>query len=191
MKFSEIKPNPNNPRIIKDDKFKKLVNSISEFPKMMALRPMVIDNDGMILGGNQRFKALLQLGYKEVPDEWIKQGKDLTEDQWREFVIKDNVGFGEWDWEELANEWDYDTLKEWGVDIPDFSNGHDINNKLTDEDVDINEEFDPIGELDGKQRVVFLFDCDLDAEKYLRYINISEYSKKGSAWQVNMSTQSI
>ena len=191
MKFSEIKPNPNNPRIIKDDKFKKLVQSLKDFPQMMELRPIIIDEQNIIQGGNMRFKALLQLGYKEVPDEWIKQGKDLTEDQWREFVIKDNVGFGEWDWEELANEWDYDTLKEWGVDIPDFSNGHDINNKLTDEDVDINEEFDPIGELDGKQRVVFLFDCDLDAEKYLRYINISEYSKKGSAWQVNMSTQSI
>ncbi len=191
MKFSEIKPNPNNPRIIKDDKFKKLVQSLKDFPQMMELRPIIIDEQNIIQGGNMRFKALLQLGYKEVPDEWIKKGKDLTEDQWREFVIKDNVGFGEWDWEELANEWDYDTLKEWGVDIPDFSNGHDINNKLTDEDVDINEEFDPIGELDGKQRVVFLFDCDLDAEKYLRYINISEYSKKGSAWQVNMSTQSI
>ncbi len=120
MKFSEIKPNPNNPRIIKDDKFKKLVQSLKDFPQMMELRPIIIDEQNIIQGGNMRFKALLQLGYKEVPDEWIKKGKDLTEEQWREFVIKDNVGFGEWDFDILANEWEYEQLMGWGVDLPDF-----------------------------------------------------------------------
>ena len=126
MKLSNIKPNPNNPRIIKDDRFKKLVKSIEEFPKMMALRPMVINKDNIILGGNMRFKALKELGYKEVPNEWIKRAEDLTEDETRRFIIADNVGFGEHDWEMLANEWDVKELGEWGLEIPDFKEMGDI-----------------------------------------------------------------
>jgi len=118
IKLSEIKSNPNNPRLIKDDKFKKLVNSIKEFPKMMDLRPIIIDNDSMILGGNMRLKALLELKYSEVPNEWIKKAKDLTEDETRRFIIADNVGFGEHDWDLLANEWDAEQLTEWGIDLP-------------------------------------------------------------------------
>ena len=118
IKLSDIKSNPNNPRLIKDDKFKKLVNSIKEFPKMMDLRPIIIDNDSMILGGNMRLKALLELKYSEVPNEWIKKAKDLTEEETRRFVIADNVGFGEHDWDILANEWDAEQLTEWGMDLP-------------------------------------------------------------------------
>jgi len=121
MKLSEIHINPNNPRIIKDDRFKKLVKSISEFPKMMELRPIIVDADGMILGGNMRFKALLELGYKEVPDEWVRRAETLTEDEKRRFIIEDNLPFGEWDWDSLANNWDEDELTEWGMDIPDFA----------------------------------------------------------------------
>ena len=106
MKLSEIKLNPNNPRVIKDDKFAKLVKSITEFPKMMALRPIVVNNDNVVLGGNMRLKALKEIGYKEIPDEWVKRADDLTEDEARRFIIADNVGFGEHDWEMLANEWD-------------------------------------------------------------------------------------
>lgn len=120
IKLSSIKPNPNNPRIIKDEKFKKLVQSIKEFPGMLALRPIVVDNDNIALGGNMRLKALDELGYKELPDEWIRKASELTEDQKKEFIIKDNVGFGEWDWEVLSNDWDTKQLEEWGVDIPDF-----------------------------------------------------------------------
>lgn len=120
MKLSEIKPNPSNPRIIKDDKFAKLVQSLKDFPQMMELRPIIIDENNTIQGGNMRFKVLKELGYKDVPDEWVKQGKELTEAQWREFVIKDNVGFGEWDWDTLANEWDSEQLTDWGVDLPGF-----------------------------------------------------------------------
>ena len=130
MKLSEIKANPNNPRVIKDEKFDKLVKSIREFPKMMELRPMVINSDNIVLGGNVRLKALRQLGYKEVPDSWVKSADELTEEEQRRFIIADNVGFGEHDWEMLANEWDVEELGEWGLDIPGFdvsqSRYHDV-----------------------------------------------------------------
>jgi len=112
--------NEANPRVIKDDKFKKLVESIKSFPQMMELRPIVVDESNVIQGGNMRYRALVELGYKEVQEAWVKQGKDLTPEQWREFVIKDNVGFGEWDFDMLANDWDAEELQEWGLDIPGF-----------------------------------------------------------------------
>lgn len=120
VNLKDIFTNPANPRIIKDTKFQKLVKSIDEFPKMMELRPIIVDSEGMILGGNMRYKALKELGYKEVPDNWIKQANDLTEDEIRRFTIADNVGFGEWDYELLANEWDVQELEDWGVDVPGF-----------------------------------------------------------------------
>lgn len=121
MKLSEIKANPNNPRVIRDDKFEKLKNSIESFPQMLALRPIVVDTDGIILGGNMRLRALQDLGYKEIPDEWVKRADELTEEQKREFIIKDNVGFGQWEWDMLANEWDSEQLSEWGLDMPDWA----------------------------------------------------------------------
>ena len=121
IKLSKIKPNEKNPRFVKDEKFEKLCKSIEAFAeKMMPLRPIVIDENNIILGGNMRFKALKHLGYKEVPSDWIKQANDLTEEEKNEFIIKDNVGFGDWDWEVLANEWNSDELEEWGLDIPNF-----------------------------------------------------------------------
>ena len=118
IKLNTIKPNPNNPRIIKDSKFEKLKKSIQDFPKMMELRPMVINSDNIVLGGNMRLKALKELGYKEVPEEWVKRAEDLTEDEQRQFIIKDNIGFGEHDWEMLATEWNADELSDWGLDMP-------------------------------------------------------------------------
>ena len=124
MKISKLKPNPNNPRLIKDDKFKKLVESIRTFPEMMEKRPIVCvtDVDGKLypLGGNMRLKALQELKYKEIPDSWVLMADEWTEEQRREFIIKDNIGFGEWNWEELANGWDAEKLEEWGLDVPDF-----------------------------------------------------------------------
>jgi DNA modification methylase len=120
MKLSKLKGNPNNPRIIKDDKFKKLVKSINDFPKMMALRPIVVDENFIVQGGNMRLKALQEIGFKDIPDEWVKQVSDLNEDEKKQFIIKDNVGFGEWDWDDLANNWDAEQLTEWGLDIPNF-----------------------------------------------------------------------
>jgi site-specific DNA-methyltransferase (adenine-specific) len=115
--LSSIKPNPDNPRIIKDDKFRKLVDSIRSFPEMLELRPIVVNADNVVLGGNMRLKACQAAGLTEVP---IILASGLTDEQQREFIIKDNVGFGEWDWETLANEWDAEQLAEWGLDIPDF-----------------------------------------------------------------------
>ena len=121
IKLSTIKPNPNNPRLVKDDKFLKLVESIKQFgEKMMPLRPMVVDENNILLGGNMRYKALKELNYKEVPESWIKQASDLTEEEKKEFIIKDNIGFGIWDWDALANEWDAEELEAWGLDIPGF-----------------------------------------------------------------------
>lgn len=114
MKINLIKPNPNNPRVIKDDKFKKLVQSIKDFPQMLELRPIVIDENNIVLGGNMRLRACNELGLKDVPTIYAK---DLTEEQKKEFIIKDNVGFGEWNWDDLANEWDSDLLTDWGLDV--------------------------------------------------------------------------
>jgi len=127
VKVSEVKPNPKNPRIIRDDKFKKLVNSIQEFPDMLNKRPLVCftDKDGkyVVLGGNMRLKASKEIGLKELPivlaDEW-------TEEQKAEFLIKDNVGFGEWDWDQLTSEWDAEKLDEWGLDVPEFDSPIEI-----------------------------------------------------------------
>jgi ParB-like chromosome segregation protein Spo0J len=117
VKISEVKSNQNNPRIIKDDKFQKLVKSIKEFPEMLNIRPIVVNADMVVLGGNMRLKACKEAGLKEVA---IIKAEDLTEDQQKQFIIKDNVGFGEWDWEDLANNWDAEQLTDWGLDIPNF-----------------------------------------------------------------------
>ncbi len=115
-KISEVKLNPNNPRIIKDDKFKKLVQSIKDFPEMLNIRPIVVNKDMIILGGNMRYKACKEAGLKEIPIIIT----DLSEDKQREFLIKDNTSGGDWDWEVLSNEWDVDLLEDWGLDIPVF-----------------------------------------------------------------------
>ena len=126
VKLYKIKGNPDNPRIIKNDKFKKLVKSIQEFPEMLKLRPIVVDEDMMVLGGNMRLKASKDAGLKEV---WIEIAEGLTEEQKKEFIVKDNVGFGEWEWDMLANEWDSVQLAEWGLDV--WQNEDDI--ETTDE----------------------------------------------------------
>jgi ParB-like chromosome segregation protein Spo0J len=111
--IKSIKLNPNNPRLIKDDKFKKLVQSIKDFPEMLDIRPIVVNQDMIILGGNMRYKACQEAGLKEIPIIVT----DLTEEQQREFLIKDNVSGGEWDWDMLANEWEVEQLTEWGLDV--------------------------------------------------------------------------
>jgi ParB-like chromosome segregation protein Spo0J len=134
-KISQIKPNPKNPRIIKDERFEKLKKSLQEFPEMLEKRPLVCftDTDGkyVVLGGNMRLKAAKEIGLKELPiilaDEW-------TEEQKNEFLIKDNVGYGEWEWEQLK-EWDTEQLEEWGLDVPEFAADVDYS-ILDDEDVE-------------------------------------------------------
>jgi hypothetical protein len=134
MKISKLKLNPTNPRIIKDDKFKKLVQSLKDFPEMMEKRPIVCvtDVDGKMfpIGGNMRLKALRELGMKEIPDSWVVLADDWTEEQRKEFTIRDNVGFGEWNWEDLQDNWDSEKLISWGLDIP----GWDIDSDEYGED---------------------------------------------------------
>jgi len=146
-KISAIKRNPNNPRILKDDKFVKLTQSIKDFPQMLDIRPIVVNDDMVVLGGNMRLKACKEAGLKEVP---VIKVNDLTEEQQREFIIKDNVGFGDWDWDLLANEWDADLLDDWGLDI-DFAGDDD---KYNDQErVELQESFiaPPFSILDTKQ----------------------------------------
>lgn len=135
-KISDVKVNPNNPRLIKDDKFAKLVQSIKDLPQMLAIRPIVVNTDMVVLGGNMRLKACKEAGLKEVP---IIIADNLTEEQQREFLIKDNVSGGEWDWA-LLQEWDSEQLSEWGLDFPQFASdvdysildGEDVSEQLED-----------------------------------------------------------
>lgn len=114
VKISEVSNNPNNPRVLKDDKFKKLVNSIKGFPQMLEIRPIVVNNEMIVLGGNMRLKACIEAGLKEIH---IIKAEELTLKQQDEFIIKDNVSFGEWDWDSIANKWKSEELEEWGMDI--------------------------------------------------------------------------
>jgi len=183
VKITAIKNNPNNPRLIKDDKFFKLVKSVKEFPQMLELRPIVVNSEMVILGGNMRHKACIEAGLKEVT---IVKASELTEQQQKEFIIKDNVGFGEWDWDMLANEWDTEKLDEWGLNVPNYSLGSEFNN-MNENDLDLNEEFDPVGLSSGLQRVVFIFDGKDEAESYLKNLNV-KFEKRNMAWQVNLSS---
>ena len=183
VKIKDIRPNPDNPRFINDDKFKKLVQSIKEFPEMMEIRPIVVNKEMVILGGNMRLKACIEAGLKEVP---IFVADKLTEEQEKEFIIKDNVGFGEWDWD-ILSEWNTERLEDWGLDL--FWTGSEFND-INQDELDLDEKFNPIGKSDGLQRVVFLFNSKAEAESYLNSAKI-KFIKRNMAWQVDMSTQSI
>ena len=173
VSISSIKENDANPRFINKHKFKKLVNSVKEFPEMLSLRPIVVDKDNIILGGNMRYKACKEIGLKEV---YIIQADDLDEKKAQEFIIKDNVGFGEWDWDILANTFDNVELKEWGLDVwqpeEEVSNNTDYTNNSLDEklnrflDAKIknitipfeNEEFDDV--VDRLEKLLTKYNCD-------------------------------
>ena len=131
LPVSKLKANPNNPRVIRDEKFKKLVKSIKEFPEMLEARPVVVNPDMVVLGGNMRLKALREAGVEEAP-VYIASWDEVKQ---RQFIIKDNVGFGEWDWDALANEWNEEELQDWGLDIPGFEEEPDFED-LIGEDKD-------------------------------------------------------
>ena len=187
--INTVKANPNNPRIIKDDKFAKLVKSINEFPQMLNLRPIVVNDDMVVLGGNMRLKACKEAGLKEIP---IIKASELTEQQQKEFIVKDNVGYGEWDWDDLANNWEVEELTEWGLTIPNWSAG--INeNEMSELDLDMTEEFDPIGISKGLVRLVVIFNGMIEAKDWIeKNVPKLEYKKKGNddniILQVNLST---
>jgi ParB-like chromosome segregation protein Spo0J len=136
VKLSALKLNPNNPRFIKDDKFEKLVASIKDFPKMMELRPIVVNKDMVILGGNMRFRALQQAGYTEIEDSWVKIADKLTPEEEKRFIVEDNVAFGEWDFEILGNNFDYKELLDWGFDEYLLKLDTKINEKEIDENLE-------------------------------------------------------
>jgi ParB-like chromosome segregation protein Spo0J len=133
MNIKDIHINPRNPRYIRDERYQQLKKSIKEFPKMMRLRPIIIDNDGMILGGNMRYLAMVDLGYGEIPEGWVVKASDLTEEEQRKFKIVDNIPFGDWDYDILANEWDFEELKGWGMVFPEME---DINIKSDEKEMD-------------------------------------------------------
>jgi ParB-like chromosome segregation protein Spo0J len=132
VKINQIKSNPNNPRLIKDDKFYKLVKSLEEDPDFCNVRPVVVNKDMIVIGGNMRLKAAKELGWKEIPCEIV----DWSEEKQRAFTIKDNVGYGEWDWDMLANEWDAEQLNQWGLDVPNFADPVDYSDKNEEIDID-------------------------------------------------------
>jgi hypothetical protein len=183
LPIDKIKPNPGNPRVIRDHKFLQLKKSLQDFPDMANVRPIVVNKDMVVLGGNMRLKAMKEAGWKDVPVEVV----DWPEERQREFIIKDNVGFGEWDWQLIANDWP--EVEEWGLDVPQWAAGLDVNN-MTDEDVDLGEEFDPIGKASGLLRCVFIFDGVEEAESYLKSLGV-DYKKNAIGWTVNLCTQSI
>ena len=189
INIKEIKPNPNNPRVLKDDKFKKLVQSLKDFPEMANVRPIVVNTEMIVLGGNMRLRAMQEAGWKKAPVQIV----NWSIEKQNEFIIKDNVGFGEWDWDVLANEWNESELTEWGLNIPNWDAGLDVNN-MTENDIDIEEEFDPIGVSKGLHRIIFIFDNEDEAIKWYGENNIkSDYKKFGgsdvSVWHVNLSTK--
>lgn len=118
LKVSQLKLNKQNPRQIRDEKFERLKKSITDFPEMMQLRPIIVDSDNVVLGGNMRLRAIRALGMKDLPDGWVKRADELTPEQRREFIIKDNNPFGEYDWDAIANEWSDLPLADWGLDVP-------------------------------------------------------------------------
>jgi len=155
VSISSIKENDANPRFINKHKFQKLVNSVKEFPEMLSLRPIVVDKDNIILGGNMRYKACKEIGLKEV---YIIQADDLDEKKAQEFIIKDNVGFGEWDWDTLANEWDIKKLEEWGLDGFPFEDVEELTNP---NNIDTENIF--ATELDSESNYIVLkFEKDID-----------------------------
>ena len=173
VKISKVKPNENNPRLIKDIKFKKLVTSIKEFPEMLKLRPIVVNKDMVVLGGNMRLKACKEAGLKEV---YILKADDLTEEQQKEFIVKDNVGFGEWDWDILANEWDVDKLDEWGLEVPSIEDFTGVE----EQEIEFSEYLD-----EAHNYVVLLFDSEVDwlsAQTHFNIKSVHSMRANGKPW---------
>jgi len=170
VEIRKLKSNPKNPRFIKDEKFRKLVKSIKEFPEMLDIRPIVVDENMIVLGGNMRLKACIEAGLKEVP---ILVADNLTPEQQEEFIIKDNSSFGEWDWDILANEWDVKNLNDWGLDVPILNESLQPI-KGSDPEIEITEEI-----LEEHNYVVFTFDNKLDWQVVKETFGITTVAKPG------------
>lgn len=182
VKISEVKENPDNPRYIKDHKFEKLVKSIKEFPEMLELRPIVVNDQMVVLGGNMRLKACNEAGLKEVP---IVKASNLTPDQQKEFIIKDNISFGQWDWDLLANEWNDNELSDWAMDLPNYGNVDMLNEVNTGDE---NSEWVGMPEFETKDeslKIIVHFDNELDREKFAQDHQLEFLKKSQTAWSTN------
>ena len=176
VKINKIFSNPNNPRVIKDYKFNQLVNSIKEFPEMLEKRPIVVDEDMIVLGGNMRLKACREAGLKEVHIDIAKGWSDVQKEQ---FIIKDNVGFGEWDWDLLANNWESQELKEWGLEGFPF----DVDDKQEEEIQDTGDYSFPEDQLENSHvKMVQLF---------LSTVTEPEFKKWELALRKSLSTDNL
>ena len=171
VKISEVKVNPNNPRLIRDDKFAKLVQSIKDLPQMLEIRPIVVNTDMVVLGGNMRLKACKEAGLKEVP---IIIADNLTEDQQREFLIKDNVSGGDWDWNMIQSEWDSNELAEWGLDVPQFAS--DIDYSILDND-DVSQQLEDMA--DGVKKAIQI---EFEAEHYEEAYELVKFWREREAY---------
>jgi|TARA_R110000764_G_scaffold200622_1_gene285909 hypothetical protein len=176
VKLYKIKGNPRNPRIIKDDKFKKLVKSIKDFPEMLEKRPIIVDEELMVLGGNMRLKASAEAGLKEV---WIDVAEGWTQEQKDEFVVKDNVNFGEWDWAMLGNEWNTIKMTEWGLDV--WENQDDKNNLDAELEWSGMPEFKN-DDLSPARQVIVSFKTEEDVKLFSNLLNQEITSKTKSFW---------
>ena len=173
VKINKVKPNPNNPRVIRDAKFKKLVQSIKDFPEMLEIRQIVVDKDYVVLGGNQRLRACQKAGLKEVH---VHIADKLTEKQQREFMIKDNLGMGEWDWDELANNFDASDLNRYGMEVPELEEKQEIQ----EQEIEFSEYLD-----ESHNYVVLLFDNDIDwlsAQTHFELKSVYSKRQNGKPW---------
>jgi hypothetical protein len=181
IKINKIKTNPKNPRVIKDYKFHKLVNSIKQFPQMLKIRPIIIDENNIILGGNMRYKACIEAGLNEI---YIYKENHLTEKQKQEFIVKDNVNFGDWDWDILGNEWKTTELDEWGLDV--WQNSDD-NIEMVNKGDEFSE-WVGMPEFEASEkaiRLVITFETEEAREKYAKKNNMQFSIKSKSAWSTS------
>lgn len=165
VKIEELIPNPENPRVIKDSKFKKLVKSIKEFPEMLEARPIVVDDNGVVLGGNMRLRACQTAGLKEV---FIIKFKNLSDEKKKEFIVKDNVGYGEWDFELLLDDWEKDKLLDWGLDVKEKKG------EIIEPEIEFSDEL-----LLEHNYVVLYFDNEMDWNVACEKIGIKKAKSRG------------
>lgn len=181
VNIKSLKLNEKNPRIIKDSRFDELVKSIQDFPKMLELRPIVVNAENMVLGGNMRLKACIKAGLKKVP---VIQDKDLTEAQQREFVLKDNVAFGEWDWPEVVEQWP--DAGEWGLEIPGIYDDELVKS--------VNEQDEWVGmpdfeAKDDYPRIIVKFLNEQDREKFVAEYKLRFIKKEARTWMTSWPFQ--
>lgn len=179
MKISDLIPSEENPRIISQDNLKKLKDSLSKFEKMMEARPIVITEDNRVIGGNQRLKALIELGYEELPSSWVKQVA-FTPEEVREFIVKDNASYGEWDWDALLGEFGADELQDWAIELPDLGDLDKVTkvNDLEDDEWVGMPEFET---KDDPLQIVVKFENEGLRKEFAEKMNIEfTYAKEGN-----------